>query len=71
MIRAHEESDTKSKRELASIRKQFEGWIAGTNRALIRNGKAPIWQRLVDGQWQEIPERLAAVREGLRLYLMG
>ena len=41
------------------------------SRALIRNGKAPIWQRLVDGQWQEIPERLAAVREGLRLYLMG
>jgi len=71
MIRAHEESDTKSKRVLASIRKQCEGWIAGTNRALIRNGKDPVWLRLVDGQWQEIPERVAAVREGLRLYLMG
>ena len=71
MIRAHEESDTKSKRVLASIRKQCEGWIAGTNRALIRNGKDPVWLRLVDGQWQEITERVAAVREGLRLYLMG
>lgn len=71
MIRAHEESDTKSKRVLASIRRQCEGWIAGTYKGLIRNGKDPVWLRLVDGQWQEIPERVAAVREGLRLYLTG
>lgn len=71
MIRAHEESDTKSKRVLASIRRQCEGWVAGTYRGLIRNGKDPVWLRLVDAQWQEIPERVAAVREGLRLYLTG
>jgi len=71
MIRAHEESDTKSKRVLASIRRQCEGWIAGTYRGLIRNGKDPVWLRLVDGKWEEIPERVAAVHEGLRLYLMG
>jgi DNA invertase Pin-like site-specific DNA recombinase len=71
MIRAHEESDTKSKRVLASIRRQCEGWMAGTYRGLIRNGKDPVWLRLVDGKWEEIPERVAAVREGLRLYLTG
>jgi len=71
MIRAHEESDTKSKRVLASIRRQCEGWLAGTYRGLIRNGKDPVWLRLVDGKWEEIPERVAAAREGLRLYLMG
>ena len=71
MIRAHEESDTKSKRVLASIRRQCEGWIAGTYRGMIRNGKDPVWLRLVNGKWEQIPERVAAVREGLRLYLMG
>jgi DNA invertase Pin-like site-specific DNA recombinase len=71
MIRAHEESDTKSKRVLASIRRQCEGWMAGTYRGLIRNGKDQVWLRLVDGKWEEIPERVAAAREGLRLYLMG
>lgn len=71
MIRAHEESDTKSKRVLASIRRQCEGWIAGTYRGMIRNGKDPVWLRLVDGKWEQIPERVAAVHESLRLYLMG
>lgn len=71
MIRAHEESDTKSKRVLASIRKQCQGWLDGTYRGLIRNGKDPVWLKLVDGAWQEIPERVAAAREGLRLYLVG
>lgn len=71
MIRAHEESDTKSKRVLASIRRQCEGWLAGTYRGLVRNGKDPVWLQLVDGKWQLIPERVAAVREGLRLYMSG
>lgn len=31
MIRAHEESDTKSKRVKAAIRRQCEGWIAGAH----------------------------------------
>lgn len=71
MIRAHEESDTKSKRVTASIRRQCEGWLAGTYRGLIRTGKDPVWLRLVDGRWQEIPERVAAVRKSLRLYQGG
>jgi DNA invertase Pin-like site-specific DNA recombinase len=71
MIRAHEESDTKSKRVLASIRKQCQGWVAGTYRGLIRNGKDPVWVRLVDGKWELIPERVEAVRAGLDLYRRG
>lgn len=71
MIRAHEESDTKSKRVLASIRRQCQGWLAGTYRGLIRNGKDPVWVQLVEGQWQLIPERVEAVRYGLDLYRRG
>lgn len=71
MIRAHEESDTKSKRVLASIRRQCQGWIDGTYRGLIRNGKDPVWVRLAGDAWELIPERVAAVQEGLRLYRIG
>lgn len=71
MIRAHEESDTKSKRVKASIRRLCEGWQAGTYRGLIRNGRDPQWLRW-DGQaWQLIPERVEAVRYALELYKQG
>lgn len=71
MIRAHEESDTKSKRVSASIRRQCEAWMAGTFRGVIRNGKDPAWIERVGDEWKLIPERAEAVREGLRLYLVG
>lgn len=71
MIRAHEESDTKAKRVKASIIRQCQGWMAGTYRGLIRNGKDPVWVHLVDGKWELIPERVEAVRTGLDLYLRG
>lgn len=71
MIRAHEESDTKAKRVRAAIVRQCDGWLAGTYRGLIRSGKDPVWLRLVDGAWQPIPERVAAVRTGLDLYRRG
>lgn len=71
MIRAHEESDTKSKRVTAAIVKQCRAWQAGTWRGVIRNGKDPQWVRLVDGVWQLVPERAEAMREVIRLYLAG
>lgn len=71
MIRAHEESDTKSKRVVASIRRQCMGWQAGTWRGVIRNGKDPAWVRLVDGRWNLVPERVDAVKAGLELYRQG
>lgn len=71
MIRAHEESDTKSKRVKAAIRRQCDGWVAGTFRGLIRNGKDPQWLRLTSGGWELIPERVAAVKRALELYSQG
>lgn len=71
MIRAHEESDTKSKRVRASIRRLCEGWVAGTYRGLIRNGKDPQWLRWTGGAWELIPERVVAVRRALELYRQG
>lgn len=71
MIRAHEESDTKSKRVTAAIRRQCEGWLAGSFRGVIRNGKDPQWLRW-DGQgWQLIEDRVTAVRRALELYRQG
>ena len=71
MIRAHEESDTKSKRVKAAIRRQCEGWIAGSFRGLIRNGKDPQWLRWSEQGWELIPERVSAVRRALELYQQG
>lgn len=71
MIRAHEESDTKSKRVKAAISKQCEGWLAGTFRGIVRNGKDPAWTRLVDGKFELVPERVEAVRTALDLYRRG
>lgn len=71
MIRAHEESDTKSKRVKAAIRRQCEGWIAGSFRGLIRNGKDPQWLQWSDQGWELIPERVSAVRRALELYQQG
>nr|WP_186352383.1 recombinase family protein [Pseudomonas proteolytica] len=71
MIRAHEESDTKSKRVKAAIRRQCEGWVSGSFRGLIRNGKDPQWVRLTTDGWELIPERVAAVKRALELYGQG
>lgn len=71
MIRAHEESDTKSKRVRAAIRRQCEGWLAGTWRGFIRNGKDPHWVVLDGAGWRLVPERAEAVREAIRLYMAG
>jgi hypothetical protein len=71
MIRAHEESDTKSKRVKASIRRLCEAWQAGTYRGQIRNGKDPLWLRWTGTGWELIPERVNTVRRALELYLQG
>jgi len=71
MIRAHEESDTKSKRVIASIRKQCEGWMTGTYRGVIRNGKDPLWVQRIDNEWRLIPDRVNAAREAIALYKRG
>lgn len=75
MIRAHEESDTKSRRVNAAIRIACEDWISGKKRTHIRNGRAPEW--LIESGNTEpplyavIPERAAALKEAIRLYNEG
>ncbi|KVE06576.1 integrase [Burkholderia vietnamiensis] len=72
MIRAHEESDTKSKRVKAAIRRQCQGWIAGTWRAPIRVGKDPHWVRENNGGGFElISERAEAVRHVIAMFKQG
>lgn len=71
MIRAHEESDTKSKRVKAAIRRQCEGWISGSFRGIIRNGKDPQWVRWNGQSFDLVPERAEAVKMALRLFKNG
>lgn len=70
-IRAHEESDTKSKRVRAAIRRQCEGWLAGTWRGIIRNGKDPHWVAWNGAGFALVEDRAAAVREAVRMYMDG
>lgn len=71
MIRAHEESDTKSKRVRDAIRRQCKGWTEGTYRGLIRYGKTPGWLRVIDGKWELIPERAEAIRAAVDMFRRG
>ena len=71
MIRAHEESDTKSKRVRAAIRRQCLAWQAGTFRGVIRNGKDPKWVRWTGTGFDLVPERAAAMRAAITLFLAG
>ncbi|MBB6591200.1 recombinase family protein [Ralstonia solanacearum] len=71
MIRAHEESDTKSKRVKAALRRQCQQWIDGKWRGIIRSGRDPHWVEIRDGQFALVPERVAAVREALALFSRG
>ena len=71
MIRAHEESDTKSKRVKAAIRRQCQGWIAGTYRGIIRNGKDPHWVRWNGEEFEIAPEQAEAVKLAIQLFKEG
>ncbi len=71
MIRAHEESDTKSKRVRAAIRRQCEGWVAGTWRGIIRNGKDPHWIAWTGSAFELVPERAEALRFAVERFLEG
>lgn len=71
MIRAHEESDTKSKRVKAAIRRACESWIAGQRGRQINNGKDPAWVRWTGDRYEIVEAHAAAIREAVRLYRLG
>jgi len=71
MIRAHEESDTKSKRVRAAIRRQCEAWQTGIWRGIIRNGKDPHWVEWNGTAFELRQNRVAAVRFAVERYMAG
>jgi hypothetical protein len=71
MIRAHEESATKSQRIRASIRRRCEQWVAGTYRGKVSSGKDPSWVVWQNGKFELIPERAAGLRQAVKMYLDG
>lgn len=73
MVKANDESEQKSKRVKAAIRRQCEAWIAGKRNGRIVNGRDPGWVRWNDeaGRFEHIPERAEAMRRAIDLFLSG
>ncbi len=71
MIRAHEESETKSKRVKASLRRLCVAWQAGTYRGIIRNGKDPKWVRWNGERFEFEPAYAEVTRAAIALFLDG
>ncbi|WP_287915059.1 recombinase family protein [Comamonas sp.] len=71
MIRAHEESDTKSKRVKASIRRLCEKWQDGTYRGKVNQGHDPSWCAKTEAGWALDPDRAKAVNRTIELYKEG
>lgn len=73
MIRANEESETKSRRVKAAVRRQCEAWIAGKKNGRIVNGRDPGWVRWnsEECRFEHIPERAEAMRRAIELFLNG
>lgn len=75
MIRAHEESETKSKRVKSAFEGQAKGWQNGTYRGRIVSGIEPKWVRWtgsrVGGKWEVIEAGAVAVRRIVELWLRG
>lgn len=71
MVRANEESETKSKRVKAAIRKHCEAWQAGGKMTAGRMGRPPSWLRWDDGKWAIIEERAAGIRAAIDLFERG
>mgnify|MGYP000556563898 CR=1 FL=1 len=73
MIRAHEESDTKSKRVKQAIHRACKAWEAGEK--VIVGGICPSWvRRTHSGRtygYELIPEVAAGLREAIRMYCEG
>lgn len=71
MIRAHEESETKSRRVKAAVRRRCMEWASGAFRGVIRSGSDPSWVELVDGRFQLVPDRAKAIKIAAGMYRKG
>lgn len=69
MIRAHEESETKSKRVSAAVRRKCEAWRAGGGK--VPGGRDPSWVRW-NGAAFELDQKAAeATRAAITMYTEG
>jgi DNA invertase Pin-like site-specific DNA recombinase len=73
MIRANEESETKSIRVKAAMRIKCEKWIEGTWRGRLGGKVEPPWVRWVKerNHFELIPERVATIKAALQMYRDG
>lgn len=72
MIRAHEESDTKSKRVKAAMVARCKQWLAGTYRGPVGARQTdPAWITHAPDGFTLHPERAAAVRTMIDLFMQG
>jgi len=71
MIRANEESETKSKRVSDAIRRRCIGWQDGTYRGLVSYGMIPSWLEVIDGKWHLRKDRAKAIRLAIKMYMNG
>ena len=55
----------------ASIRRLCEGWLAGTYRGAVNQGHDPDWVQSVEGRFEIVPERAAAIRRIIGMYTSG
>jgi len=71
MIRANEESETKSKRVSDALLRAARAWQSG-KRVTVPGGRIPAWiTRNSEGVFILNPEPAEAMREAIRLYLAG
>lgn len=73
MIRAHEESDTKSRRGKAAIEKLCQRFIAGEFKGKIPGGMDPTWTAYnkKSGQFELVEENAAIIRRAVNMWLEG
>ncbi len=73
MIRANEESETKSRRVKSALARNCEKWLAGQRGQRLRAGHDPSWVTWSDTaqQFVFVPERVAAVRYVVKRHLDG
>jgi DNA invertase Pin-like site-specific DNA recombinase len=71
MIRAHEESEWKSRRAKQANEKLCQAWINGTKKGRIGTGRDPAWIKWNNGVCEIIEPEAARVRRIIDLYLQG
>lgn len=71
MVRANEESETKSSRVGDALRRKCEGWVNGTYRGKISCGNVPSWVTWNGERYEAIPEMVESIRYAITRFIDG